>query len=408
MNKNRTVSIAASLFLTPLVQPLLVGSGVVLTSAVSVFLTSINVKAETADFYFKRGYKKMNDLNDNQGAIQDFNKAIEKDPTNNTIYLNRGTAKLTMKDIQGAISDFTKVIQNEPNNYMAYFGRAAAKSLEDKKSGCNDLKKSSSLGFELAKRVFTAECATSANKKTNVAKHSDCKDARDYEGCMKYQTKEDTPSNKSNQSDSDCDSSGWCVAGDGKDSLGIPKLKGWRYLDDAVNRKVLYKEYTTRKFQIGNTSATLPKMHKVMVRGKYGRYIGHREIFRRYQEYKAGTSAKSFTLGNATTNCTDYGSGSMIGSSYFGSGSLHCTTTPANRIDIPGKSAVPAGVRQNRVDIIIDCKDRTWAVYMDNEKVDGWKKFEIRSEQGMYAYFFCKDGASKAGLPESDFIKLAK
>ena len=48
------------------------------------------------------------------------------------------------------------------------------------------------------------------------------------------------------------------------------------------------------------------------------------------------------------------------------------------------------------------------AAYMDNEKVDGWKKFEMRSKQGMYAYFFCEDGASKAGLSESDFMKLAK
>ncbi len=432
--KFRSISIANALFLMRFGQPLLIGSGVALTSAIALLSTPMKATAESAYFYLDRGYKKM-DSGDFAGGLSDFNQAIDLKPDYASAYLLRGTLKGILTDYLGALSDFEKVLELEPNNKNVfesmgitrvqlddyqkakfdfdkgieffpdkpslYWWRARTNySLGQIKSACNDLNQIKYLGgYENADDLYIKyNCGASVNKKTVTEMQSDCNDARDYEGCMNYQAQKATRSNQSNQSDSDCDMAGWCIAGDGKDILGMPKLKGWRYIQDPVNRRVGYTEHTTRKHRIGKLEFTLPKMYKVMVRGEYGRYIGRRRIIRWYQEYKAGTSARNLTLGNATTNCT---------STYFGSG-LNCTTTPANKITIPGKSAVPSGVRQGRIDVIIDCKDRTWAAYENNVKVDGWKKFESRSENGTLAHFFCKDGASKAGLPESDFMELAK
>ena len=69
-----------------------------------------------------------NELLDYQGAIADYNKAIELNPTDLNCYYNRALVKEDVKDYQGAIIDYNKIIDLDdihdffiPDEYDLYF-----------------------------------------------------------------------------------------------------------------------------------------------------------------------------------------------------------------------------------------------------------------------------------------------
>lgn len=96
--------------------------------------------------YFDSAKSKMK-LEDYNGAISDFNKAIELDPNNAGAYMNRGNTKIKLKDFYGAISDYTKVIELNPNDAVAYCYRGNSKIiLGDLNGACNDWKLATELG----------------------------------------------------------------------------------------------------------------------------------------------------------------------------------------------------------------------------------------------------------------------
>ncbi len=64
---------------------------------------------------------------DLQGAIADFNRALQLDPENAKAYGNRGIAKMEQGDCDGAIGDFDHVLTLDPKNAPAYEDRANAK-----------------------------------------------------------------------------------------------------------------------------------------------------------------------------------------------------------------------------------------------------------------------------------------
>ena len=77
--KKRTAFIGVILSLIPLCQPLLIKTGMVLSSSAVMLSLPEKVNAESADFYFDRAYEKA-DKGDHYGAISDYTKAIELDP----------------------------------------------------------------------------------------------------------------------------------------------------------------------------------------------------------------------------------------------------------------------------------------------------------------------------------------
>ena len=64
---------------------------------------------QSAEAYYLRAYAK-GDLGDKQGAIADYNKAIEIDPQDANTYINRGISREILNDLPGACSDWKKAV----------------------------------------------------------------------------------------------------------------------------------------------------------------------------------------------------------------------------------------------------------------------------------------------------------
>jgi len=144
--KKRTAFIGAILSLIPLGHPLLIKTGVVLSSSAVMLFLPEKVNAETYTFYFNRAFE-QGENGDYYGAISDFTKAIEINPTYATAYYNRGWNKAKLKDYYGAISDYSKAIEFNPNDNDYYINRSIAKEyIGDIKGACVDAKKAVSLG----------------------------------------------------------------------------------------------------------------------------------------------------------------------------------------------------------------------------------------------------------------------
>ena len=105
--KKRTAFIGSILSLIPLGQPLLIKTGIFLSTSGIIIFNSQKVNANNNNFYFNRGVEKQN-KGDNYGAISDYTKAIEIDSTQNDVYLNRGLSKQNIGDLKGACSDWFK------------------------------------------------------------------------------------------------------------------------------------------------------------------------------------------------------------------------------------------------------------------------------------------------------------
>ena len=120
--KKRTAFNCAILSLIPIGQPLLIKTGVVLSGSALILTFPEIVNAETFTFYFDRAYDKAQ-KGDYYGAISDFTKAIEINPTYKSAYKNRGIAKKKIGDLKGACSDWRQTVFLFPNDDAAKWVR---------------------------------------------------------------------------------------------------------------------------------------------------------------------------------------------------------------------------------------------------------------------------------------------
>ena len=156
--KKRTAVIGALISLLPLGQPLVIGSGAALTSSAMMLALPEKAQAECYELYFNREYKKGEE-GDYYGAISDYNKAIEINPSFAGAYFNRGISKDYSDDPYGAISDFNNAIKIEPKDGNYYRSRGITKKeIGDMKGACSDWRKESSLGYEDAEKWVRNEC----------------------------------------------------------------------------------------------------------------------------------------------------------------------------------------------------------------------------------------------------------
>ena len=136
--KKRTAFVGAILSLIPLGQPLLIKTGMVLSSSALMLSLPEKVQARDNSYYFNSAYDKAQ-RGDHYGAISDYTKAIEINPQYAKAFYNRGISKGKLKDYYGAISDYTKAIEVNPNYKSAYKNRGIAKEqIGDLKGACSD------------------------------------------------------------------------------------------------------------------------------------------------------------------------------------------------------------------------------------------------------------------------------
>ena len=66
-------------------------------------------------------------MKDYEGAINDFNKALDLNPNYRVIYYDMGSARSKLKDDEGAIADYDRAIEFFPNFFEAYYSRGFSK-----------------------------------------------------------------------------------------------------------------------------------------------------------------------------------------------------------------------------------------------------------------------------------------
>jgi tetratricopeptide (TPR) repeat protein len=84
---------------------------------------TIKYNGRTEVAYLQRGFYKQQ-LNDNYGALDDYNKAIDVDSSYATAYNNRAVIKYNMKDYSNSILDCNKAITLDNKYASAYQNRA--------------------------------------------------------------------------------------------------------------------------------------------------------------------------------------------------------------------------------------------------------------------------------------------
>lgn len=100
--------------------------------------------------YINRGLARKT-LGDYAGALADLNKAIEEFPQRATLYNHRGNLHLLFGYHNRALEDYTQAIQLDNNYAEAYYNRGLTHFVVyDEVSGCFDLEKSETLGYERA------------------------------------------------------------------------------------------------------------------------------------------------------------------------------------------------------------------------------------------------------------------
>lgn len=110
-------------------------------AAMENYNKAIEINPTYADAYYNRGTEKSETKN-YEAAIQDFNRAIDINPNYTNAYNNRGITKSYLKEYIDAIQDFNKAIEIDPNHEKAYFSRGLAKyNLKDFRGAIQDLNK---------------------------------------------------------------------------------------------------------------------------------------------------------------------------------------------------------------------------------------------------------------------------
>jgi tetratricopeptide (TPR) repeat protein len=95
---------------------------------------------------------------DTAGAIADYTRAIELGSTNPAAYNNRGNARAENNDRDGAISDYTRAIELKPDYGRAYYNRAAARKDKGDASGAAaDFKRAREIDPKLASEESVAD-----------------------------------------------------------------------------------------------------------------------------------------------------------------------------------------------------------------------------------------------------------
>jgi tetratricopeptide (TPR) repeat protein len=92
-------------------------------------------------------------------ALADLDKLIEINPENGFAYFNRANIKVRLQDYDGAVQDYTRAIERINNYAEAIYNRGLTLVyLKEKRKACADLSKAGELGLKQAYRVISRYC----------------------------------------------------------------------------------------------------------------------------------------------------------------------------------------------------------------------------------------------------------
>ena len=109
----------------------------------------------------KEGAIVLSKLEDFEAAIENYNKLIELDPSNTDAFLNRGNFKMKILDYKGAIDDFSSAISLDDQLAEAYFNRG--KSYGNTKvfeKAIDDFSKASELNYKVSSANYNSGLAS--------------------------------------------------------------------------------------------------------------------------------------------------------------------------------------------------------------------------------------------------------
>jgi tetratricopeptide (TPR) repeat protein len=110
--------------------------------ALNDYNRAIQINPRNANAYYNRGLLKATKFQDPQGALADYNRAIKIKPGYDAAYNNRGNLKVEqIKDYPGALADYNQAIKLKPRNADAYYNRGVLKYtlLTDRTGGIADM-----------------------------------------------------------------------------------------------------------------------------------------------------------------------------------------------------------------------------------------------------------------------------
>jgi tetratricopeptide (TPR) repeat protein len=130
------------------------------------FDRAIQIDPNFSYAYNARGAIKS-ESKDFRGGLADFNRAIQLDPNLAGAYKNRAVLKTSkLNDIQGGLADFNRAIQIDPNYAVAYYRRAILKHdrLKDFAGGIADMQQAIRLYQQQGIQGSVREAMTLLNK----------------------------------------------------------------------------------------------------------------------------------------------------------------------------------------------------------------------------------------------------
>src|SRR6266498_1249436 len=131
-----------------------------LDGAISDFNRAIELNPkDDAPYYNRPQAKRLK--KDAAGAIADYTRAIELGSTNPAAFNNRGNARAENNDRDGAIADYTHAIELKPDYARAYYNRAVTKQAKGDATGAKaDFKTAAKLDPDLAGEESAADSNT--------------------------------------------------------------------------------------------------------------------------------------------------------------------------------------------------------------------------------------------------------
>ena len=125
--------------------------------AIGAFAKAIELDPKEGWVYLNRGAA-YGELGDHRQAIRDYDKAIELDPKDALAYVGRGNAYSMLGDHRQAIRDYDRGIALAPDNSWAYYNIACIYSLQNKTDmACQWLKQAIEKGFKDWERLKNDE-----------------------------------------------------------------------------------------------------------------------------------------------------------------------------------------------------------------------------------------------------------